>query len=215
MLKACEPARAEPRKRQMKKLCGNCTAVRLTGDPGLAAALQVELTAVGDEPVPVSGCALSRKGINAFPEFAEGFGLDTSAMLAGLPPERYQFRAVMLLAQAGRLTYGDGKSEFRLRPGRKAPFLLPVPFQGMEYFLSAPPEDLFFTVSSLSDPALSLPVEGILDTLQGILRRCPQDATTFNTRVDVIVPMSAPPSDDTLGKVGTRNSRPIRPMPNS
>ncbi len=199
----------------MKKLTGVCTEITLTGNQGAGAALQVELESAGDEPVPIAGCALSRQGINLFPEFAAGFDFDTSTMIAGLPPDRYQFRVTMLLLHDGRLIYGDGKSEFLLRPGRKAPFVIPVPFKAIEYFLSAPPEDLFFTASSVSGEATAVRVAGIHDLLVGIVERRPPVGTNFNTQYELLVPLSAPPGDDQLNKAGTFNSRPIRPMPNN
>ncbi|MBN8627757.1 MAG: hypothetical protein J0M17_19940 [Planctomycetes bacterium] len=199
----------------MKKLTGSCSEIALTGNLGAGAALQIELESAGDEPVPIAGCALSRQGINLFPEFAAGFNFDTSKMIAGLPPDRYQFRVTMLLLHEGRLIYGDGKSEFLLRPGRKAPFVIPVPFNAIEYFLSAPPEDLFFTVSSLSGESTAVTVVGIHELLLGIVERGPQIVTKFNTQYELLVPLSAPPPDADLSKAGTFNPKPIRPLPNN
>ncbi|MBL9094451.1 MAG: hypothetical protein JNL96_24730 [Planctomycetaceae bacterium] len=199
----------------MKSLAGVCTEITLTGNQGAGAALQVELESAGDEPTPIAGCALSRQGINLFPEFAAGFNFDTSKMIAGLPPDRYQFRVTMLLLHAGRLIYGDGKSEFLLRPGRKAPFVIPVPFQAIEYFLSAPPEDVFFTVSSLSGPPTAVTVPGLHELLVGIVGRGPRVGTRFNTQYELLVPLSAPPAEADLSKAGTFNPKPIRPLPNN
>jgi len=132
------------------RLTGICNEFDMTplGRPGYA--LAVELTSAGDEAVPVSGVLLARKGINAFPDFAQGFNLDPSAVIEGLPPDRYQVRVEMLVNHNGVVVYGDGKSELRLQPNNRMNFILPLPFQGLEYFINAPAEDLFIAATSLS-----------------------------------------------------------------
>ena len=65
----------------MRKLTAECSEIAVatlgeTDNPGFC--LAVDLLCAGNEDVPVSGAFLARKGIKAFPEFAEGFGFDQS-----------------------------------------------------------------------------------------------------------------------------------------
>jgi len=200
----------------MKRLSVACCACGLAPSEGVGLALEAKVTSTGDEAVPISGVHLSRKGINAFPEFAEGFGLDFSKVIAGLEPERYQIRVEMLASPQGRLLYGDGQSELRRPPSRTFRFVLPLPFQGIQYFLNAPAEDVFIAATSLGEGTCSAEGLGLLDILRETVARHGHVATAYNVNISVIVPMKEPPSDAELSRtVGKVNHKPIRPMPDT
>jgi hypothetical protein len=182
---------------------------------GRGYALDVELISSGDEPVPVSGVFLSRKGINAFPEFAEGFGFDTSDIIEGMPPEHYQFRVEMLAAHQGNLIYGDGKSEFRLPPDKKVRFKMPIPFQGIQYFLNAPEDDLFIATTSLTEEGQIVEVEGLQEVLKKSFEQHADLGMAINVNISINVPSRRPVSEETMSKVGTTNPKPVKPMPNN
>lgn len=200
----------------MKRLTTECGETELIPTEGSGFAVYVRIASEGDEAVGISGVLLCRKGINAFPEFAEGFNLDCSRVIPGLAPERYQVRVDMLLSHKGRLLYGDGRSEFALASGKSVRFVLPLPFAGVGYFLGGSPEDVFVTVKSLSCEKHSMEVPGLQETIRRSLAQHSHQGSPYNAKLSVVVPMKEPPSQEELERVkGTTNTKPVRPMPNT
>jgi hypothetical protein len=199
----------------MRKITGDCSETALVPTEGIGYALEVKLTSAGDEAVPVSGIFLSRKGVNVLPEFAQGFGMDTSHIIQGLPPERYQVRVQMLASRNGSLMYGDGKSEFQFPPGRDVRFVMPIPFQGLQFFLNAPPEDLFIAATSLSGDEQIIEMPNLHEVIRQTLETHGHLGGPVNVMLSVIVPSSKPPTEEMERMVGTVNEKPIGPMPNN
>jgi len=200
----------------MKDLTAECSESELVPSEGKGFALAVRLTSSGDEAVQISGVFLSRKGLNALPEFAEGFGLDYSNVVEGLSPERYQIRVEMLLSHKGRLLYGNGRSEFSLLPSRAVRFILPLPFQGVDYFLGCPSEDLFIAVTRLHEQEHSIEVPELQNTMRRSIEQHGHLGAPYNVNFSVVVPMKEPPSEEELRRmVGKTNPKPIRRMPNT
>jgi hypothetical protein len=189
--------------------------MELIPSEGIGYALSVEMTSAGDEDVPISGVFLCRKGINAFPEFAQAFGFDTSQTIEGLPPEQYQIRVQMMVSHQGKLLYGDGKSEFKLPPGKKVKFVMPLPFQCVPYFFNSPPDDLFIAASNLGHDEQIVEVTDVHTVLAKSVEEHGHLGRPYNVHLSLLVPQSAPMSEDTLKKVGTKNPNPVRPMPNN
>jgi hypothetical protein len=192
----------------MKTLTVTCAETELLPTEGQGYALAVELQSAGDEDVPISGVFLCRKGLNAFPEFAAGFGLNPTDLIEGLEPERYQVRVEMLASHKGLLLYGDGKSEFRLPPGKKVKFVMPLPFQMYHYFLNAPPEDLFIAAASLSEENHCVEVSGLHEVIRQSIEAHGHLGSPYNVNFSLIVPQKSPPSEDMLKAVGTTNENP-------
>jgi hypothetical protein len=197
----------------MKQVTAICSERKLLESEGKGYALGIELTFAGDEPVPLSTVQLSRRGINAFPEFAEGFGMDASKVVPGLPPDRYQYRTQMLLAHNGSLHYGEATSELQVPPGKKLEFILPVPFKGIGYYLGAPPEDLFVVVAGVKQD-LAVEVEGLHQTLESSFNAHGTLGGPYKVILSIIVPQSSAP-DDVNKHIGTTNKKAIKPMPNN
>jgi len=200
----------------MKALSAQCSESQLVPSEGSGYALAVTITSTGDEPVAISGVFLCRKGINAFPEFAEAFGLDQSKVISGLEPEAYQVRVEMLLSHKGQLLYGDGESEFHLLPGKSVRFTLPLPFNGTGCFLGGDADDVFVATKSVTENGHTLMVSGLQETIHRSIQDHGHLGSPYNINLSLKVPMTEPPSKVELDRVvGTTNPKPVRPMPNT